>query len=117
MAQDPYGYADAAPAGGDAGGAASVAVWSGVGALICGMAAPCCCYMSYLAVLPLSIVALWQGVQGQKSTVEGERTAATAGIVSGSVGLCFSLIWLAAMAFYALYLFFVIFAIALSGGN
>ena len=114
MAQDPYGFADTAPADGDPARAASIALWSGIAALICGMAAPCCCYFTYLAALPLSVVALWQGVKGQQAAHEGDRTSATATIVAGSVGLFFSFIWLAAVIFYVLYIAVVMFAVMAS---
>ena len=114
MATDPYGYADSAPAEGDPARSASIAVWTGVAALICGMAAPCCCYFTYLAALPLSIVALWQGVKGQQAPHEGDRTSATAGIVAGSAGLLFSLIWVAAVIFYLLYMAVVLVAVMAS---
>jgi hypothetical protein len=108
VSQDPYGFPDAAPAEGAPAGAASTAMWSGVAALICGVLGPCTCYVTYLAALPLSIVALYFGSKGLASASEAERASASAGLVSGGVSLLISLLILLAVALYAAFIVFVI---------
>jgi hypothetical protein len=109
VAQDPYGFPDAAPAEGAPAGAASTAMWAGVAALICGLMGPCTCYMTYLVAMPLSVVALYFGSKGLSSSIEAERASAGAGMVSGGVALLFSLLFVVGVS---LYMAFVVFAIA-----
>ncbi|MFZ5480268.1 MAG: hypothetical protein ACOZNI_26120 [Myxococcota bacterium] len=107
MAQDPYGFPDAAPGEGAPAGAATTALWAGTAALICGLLGPCTCYTTYLAALPLSIVALYFGSKGMASAVEAERSASAAGLVGGGVSLLFSLLFLAGIALYVAFVIFI----------
>ena len=108
MAQDPYGFPDAAPAEGSPSGAATTAMWTGVAALVCGLVGPCTCYVTYLVALPLSVVALYFGSKGLASPIEAERASAGAGIVSGGISLLFSLLFLLGVAMYVAFLAFVV---------
>lgn len=106
MAQDPYGYPEAVP--GQEMDAATTSLWTGIGALVLGAISPCCCYISWLPALPLSVYALWKGSKATNAANGHERTAATAGMVSASIALVFSLIFLSIWVFYGLYFLFVI---------
>lgn len=110
MAQDPYGYPEAVPA--SPADAASTSMWLGVAALICGAISPCCCYFTWIVALPLSIGAIWKGAQVPQGAEPGRRSAALAGIVSGSVGLVFSTMFILVWLFYVLYAVAIVVAVA-----
>ena len=80
-------------------------MWCGVSALICGAAAPCCCYLTWLPALPLSVAALWLGVQAQSvpALTRSESTSATAAVVSGGFALVLSLVFMVLFVLYVVY--------------
>lgn len=110
MAQDPYGYPEAVA--GESAGDAATSLWLGVSALALGAMSPCCCYLTWLPAFPLAAAALWKGARATGAANAHERTAATAGLVSGSIALVFSLMFIALWVFYLLYFVFVIVAVA-----
>ena len=99
MASDPYGFPDSAPGGADS-SAPSLAIWTGMGAALAAAMGPCTCYTAYVLALPLSLVAIWYGWQGYKSTVPFERSASAAGLIGGLVALMPSLMILMVMVLY-----------------
>ena len=103
MANDPYGFPDAAPASGSAESSALVSLWAGIAALILGVLGPCMCYATWIVALPVSVVAIWYGAQAKKAGREekGFEAASTAGLVSGGVALFFALLWLGIAVLYA----------------
>jgi hypothetical protein len=99
MAQDPYGYAETnAVSGNDA----TISLWLGIAALICGVAAPCCCYVGWAPALPLAVLAIWYGLEAASAPDAAARTSAAAGLVSGGVALCFAMLYLAIVSIYVL---------------
>jgi hypothetical protein len=101
MAQDPYGYQETLP-GNSAQGDASVALWCGLVALICGVAAPCTCYVTWFAALPLGAVALWYGIRARSGPPDPAAEAgATVGLVGGAVTVGFGLMWVLFILGYA----------------
>lgn len=115
MAADPYGFPEAAPAGGSPGDA-TTALWTGVGALILGAIGPCACYLPWFLALPLSVAAVYHGARAMKSpdvaSAEGLRSAANAGFVGGLVALVLSLLYFLLFAVYLVYMLVLFGAIA-----
>lgn len=99
MTKDPYGYAaSAAPTGN-----ASQALWSGVGSLVAAMVAPCLCYLPFLLAIPLGGWAMWSGWGARQSADPNERSLAWAGMITGGLGLGWSLMIFVAVGLYLLF--------------
>ena len=110
MAQDPYGYVEAAT--GEASGAASQAMWFGVASAIFASVGLCACYMPYFVASPLGIYAAYKGFQALNVATEArDRNMATAGltagIIAGLVSTMFVLFILAYVAFFVIYFIFI----------
>lgn len=113
MATDPYGFSDSA-AGSGAPGAATICLWTGVAALICGAIGPCLCYTPWFVAFPLSAASLYYGVEakGAGPMSAGHDLATTAGIVAGTVSLVLSLLYIGIFVLYV-----GVFAFAAMAGN
>lgn len=113
MANDPYGFSED-PSGAGSASAATICLWTGIAALICGAIGPCLCYTPWFVAFPLSAASLYYGVEakGAGPISDGFQLATTAGIVAATVALVLSLLYIGIFVLYI-----GIFAFAAMAGN
>lgn len=115
MAQDPYGFDDAAPAGTPTGDA-SRALWFSVSAALLTSVGMCACYVPYFVAAPLGAYGAYLGSRALPlARDDSTRTMATAGVVAGAVSSVvsgmFALVILMYVAFLVIYLAIIFVAV------
>lgn len=110
MANDPYGYRDSSEGARYSDAEASTAMWTGVISALCAAIGPCSCYVTYLIAMPLGLYAMWAGWQTREGAGPNDhagRSMAAAGILSGAIGALIGGLFLAFIAAYFVFIFFV----------
>lgn len=116
MAQDPYGFDDAAPGASVAD--ASRAMWFSVSSALLSASAMCFCYVPYLVAFPLGVYGAWLGSRVLSTNTEpGARSMATAGLVAGAVSAFVSGMVSLVMLLYCLFIVFAVMAGVAEGGG
>jgi hypothetical protein len=105
VANDPYGFPEAAPSGGaPADDELSKVLWMGVGSAICAAVGPCLCYLPYLAGVPLGVLAAMRARRFRDRGSALERTAANVAMASGITGAALGVLVVLTILAYMLFL-------------